>query len=239
MCSLVADTSLTHSCSTTGASQQLDTSLKKHANQGSPSGIHLGLLQLQTKRLSTQRQRVCAGICPKAQFFAALIGSLASCGISTAAYALFSSVYEIGGDKLPAPTAKIWLDMARLMTGGRLPEHVLGYCWGGAVLGVVMALLPEVLAALESNSRLSPAAKAAVAAATQVTPSGIGFAVGMYISPEFVLPRVIGGLLSIPAVWSWVAPTEHHGNMLITASGLVLGEGICSMLVTIVKSLLL
>jgi uncharacterized oligopeptide transporter (OPT) family protein len=49
----------------------------------------------------------CAGICPKAQFLAALIGSLASCGVSTAAYALFSHVYVIGGETLPAPTAGV------------------------------------------------------------------------------------------------------------------------------------
>ena len=189
-------------------------------------------------RLLTKCLCVHTGICPKAQFFAALIGSLASCGISTAAYALFSSVYQIGGDKLPAPTAKIWLDMARLVTGGSLPEHVVSYCWGGAVLGVAMALLPELLATVECRPQLSSTAKAAVSAATQVMPSGIGFAVGMYISPEFVLPRVIGGVLSIPAVWSWAAPAKHRGNMLITASGLVLGEGIGSMLATIVKSFL-
>jgi uncharacterized oligopeptide transporter (OPT) family protein len=45
------------------------------------------------------------GICPKSQLVAALIGSLASCWVSTAAYALFAHVYEIGGPKLPAPTA--------------------------------------------------------------------------------------------------------------------------------------
>lgn len=135
--------------------------------------------------------------------------------------------------------AAIWLDMARLVTGHGLPEHVVGYCWAGAVVGVALALLPELLAAIESKPRLRPSMQAAVAAAKFVLPSGIGFAVGMYISPEFVLPRVLGGVLSLPNVWAWVAPPHHHGSMLITASGLVLGEGIASMLATIAQSFLL
>lgn len=106
------------------------------------------------------------------------------------------------------------------------------------MLGVLMALLPELLSAIESKPHLSPSARAAFNAANWVMPSSIGFAVGMYISPEFVLPRVIGGVLSIPSIWAWAAPPKHRGNMLITASGLVLGEGIGSMLATIVKSFL-
>jgi uncharacterized oligopeptide transporter (OPT) family protein len=129
--------------------------------------------------------------------------------------------------------------MARLVTGESLPEHVVNYCWAGAVLGVILALLPELVAAIESKNQLSSAAQGAVRAAKWVMPSGIGFAVGMYISPEFVIPRVLGGTLSIPAVWAITAPEKQKGNMLITASGLVLGEGIGSMIATMFKSLLL
>jgi uncharacterized oligopeptide transporter (OPT) family protein len=107
------------------------------------------------------------------------------------------------------------------------------------VLGVILALLPELLAAIESKKQLSSSAQAIVNAAKWAMPSGIGFAVGMYISPEFVLPRVLGGILCIPAVWACIAPAKQKGNMLITASGLVLGEGIGSMVATVFKSILL
>lgn len=127
--------------------------------------------------------------------------------------------------------------MARLVTGGSLPAHVVSFCWAGALLGVILALLPELLAAIEYRTRLSLSVQAAVSTVKFVMPSGIGFAVGMYISPQFVLPRVLGGILSVQTVWAWAAPPQHRGNMLITASGLVLGEGIGSMLATIVKSI--
>lgn len=180
------------------------------------------------------------GVCPKCQFAAALLGSMASCWFSTAAYALFSSVYEIGGDKLPAPTAAIWIDMARLVTGGNLPPHVELYCWVGACTGVVLALVPDVLDALKSWRRFSPDSRVSrvISLIEWCWPSGIGLAIGAYILPQFVLPRVFGALIAMPSVWGRCAPLNYRGSMLVVASGLVLGEGIASMVTTIVKSLL-
>jgi hypothetical protein len=84
------------------------------------------------------------GVCPRAQFIAMLIGSLASCFVSSAAYRLYSSVYEIGGEKLPAPTAQIWLYMAQLVTGGSLPDGVVVFCWLGALLPLARTIVPQV-----------------------------------------------------------------------------------------------
>ncbi len=56
------------------------------------------------------------GVCPRQQFAAMLIGSSASIFVSVAAYALYTSTYEVPGPKFPAPTAEIWLDMAKLVS---------------------------------------------------------------------------------------------------------------------------
>ena len=68
----------------------------------------------------------------------------------------------------PAPTAAIWLDMAALVNGGRLPEHVLPSC---AVAAVVAAALPFVGLYLQRIQ--GPSGKRLEA----WLPSSIGFAV--------------------------------------------------------------
>lgn len=45
---------------------------------------------------------------PKSQFYGQMIGSLASVFISSAAYKLYKSVYEIPGPAFRVPTAAIW-----------------------------------------------------------------------------------------------------------------------------------
>ena len=55
------------------------------------------------------------GVCPRAQFFAQLIGSAASAIISVGAYALYTAAWEVPGPNFPVPSARIWLDMADLV----------------------------------------------------------------------------------------------------------------------------
>ena len=47
--------------------------------------------------------------------------------------------------------------------------------------------------------------------------------IGMYLTPDFTLPRVLGALLELG--WRRLAPASHKRSMLVVASGLVLGEG--------------
>jgi hypothetical protein len=44
-----------------------------------------------------------------------LIGSGASIFVSVGAFKLYTSTYEVPGPEFPAPTAEIWLDMAKLV----------------------------------------------------------------------------------------------------------------------------
>lgn len=69
------------------------------------------------------------GVCPRAQFYAMLIGSAASVFVSVAAYALYTSAFVIPGPEFPAPTAQIWLDMAELVctSGPPLSRLSMGF----------------------------------------------------------------------------------------------------------------
>lgn len=67
-------------------------------------------------------------------------------------------------------------------------------------------------------------------------PSGIGFAVGMYVSPKWTIPRVIGSI--IEQVWLRANARAHSNLMVIVASGLVLGEGVASILNAAVRAAL-
>ena len=66
-------------------------------------------------------------------------------------------------------------------------------------------------------------------------PSGIGFAVGMYVAPKWTLPRVIGSL--IEQGWLVWKPKSHASLMVVVASGLVLGEGTASIVTAVSKAI--
>ena len=100
---------------------------------------------------------------------------------------------------------------------GALPPSTLHYARGFAGLGVVLslleALLPHALAAL--------------------LPSGMSVGVGMYLTPDFTIPRVLGALLEL--TWRRCSPDSHRRLMLVVASGFVLGEGLWSIVALLLK----
>ena len=86
----------------------------------------------------------------------------------------------------------------------------------------------------ESVSTSSHVWVAVLKGAKWLLPSGIGFAVGMYVSPRWTIPRVVGS--AIEQVWLHYRPDTHRSLMVIVASGLVLGEGTASILAAAVKA---
>ena len=52
---------------------------------------------------------------PRAQFYGQLIGSSLSIIVSATAYTLYQRAYTIPGPFFPAPTAYVWLSLARLL----------------------------------------------------------------------------------------------------------------------------
>ena len=61
-------------------------------------------------------------------------------------YHLFSSAYEIGGDRLPAPAAMAWKAMAELLAEGldALPTHAEAAVAWAAGIGILLPLLRRV-----------------------------------------------------------------------------------------------
>lgn len=81
------------------------------------------------------------GASPRAQFFAQLIGSLWSVVMSAAVYRLYDKVYTIPGNVFRIPTAVVWIDCARLVTGKGLPRHALKFSW---IFGCIFAFISAV-----------------------------------------------------------------------------------------------
>lgn len=52
---------------------------------------------------------------PRAQFYGQLIGSSVSIPVTATAYNLYTRAYTIPGPEFPAPTAYVWLSLARLL----------------------------------------------------------------------------------------------------------------------------
>ncbi|KAK3809660.1 MAG: OPT oligopeptide transporter protein-domain-containing protein [Linnemannia elongata] len=183
------------------------------------------------------------GASPKAQFWGQLIGSLASVFISTGVYKLYSSAYELPGPQFAVPTAKIWLELARLVNGQSLPAHTVPFIVGFATLFAGLTILTTVysdVAFLKSKDRHgNPIQRPKW---LTYVPSGIAFAIGMYNLPNFTLARFVGGVVSV--AWDWYCK-QYPGNkyaklgrvfLIIIASGFVLGEGTLSIVNLLLKT---
>jgi len=93
--------------------------------------------------------------------------------------------------------------MALLMKDGlgALPESALYFAGLFAALGVALPVLEK---------RLSEEWRHCV-------PSGIAFGIGMYITPDWTIPRVIGAV--VESQWRARYPGSHGLHYLMLASG--------------------
>ena len=145
------------------------------------------------------------GASPLAQFWGQLIGSFAGAIVSAGVYRLYTNVYEIPGGLFQVPTSYVWIFTARLVTGKGLPPMAWQF-------SLVAGLCFVALTAVRVRGHAW-------------VPGGIAFAVGMYNTPSFTLARVIGGLIN----WYWrLYRGREETPVIILASGLILGEGLVS-----------
>ncbi|KAF9353147.1 hypothetical protein BGX26_009082, partial [Mortierella sp. AD094] len=186
------------------------------------------------------------GASPKAQFYAQLIGSFASVFISTGVFKLYASAYALPGPQFSVPTAKVWLDLARLVNGHSLPLHTPPFIWGFAIFFAVLTLVNVYYS--DAAFLRSTGPNGSIRGRPRwinYIPSGIAFAIGMYNLPNFTLARFVGGLVSL--WWDWHCkkyanhPTAKYAKLgrvflIIIASGFVLGEGTFSILNLILKT---
>ena len=110
---------------------------------------------------------------------------------------------------------------------------MIPFCIASAALAAMLPLIGYLANStqdsdsdLDSNPDVQSIKSKVGKALLRSLPSGIGFAVGMYVAPKWTIPRVIGSL--IEQGWLWWRPNSHAGLMVVVASGLVLGEGTAS-----------
>lgn len=168
---------------------------------------------------------------PQAQFIAQIFGSIWGVLIATPMYRWYDKIYQIPGPLFKIPTAVIWIDCARLVNGHELPEKVGLFVIIFGILSFVLSLIRGIVT---SGSRYYKY--------TRLIPSGVSVGIGIYNTPSFTLARFLGGLIS----WYWIRRlANRHSSLvdsgkvslIIFSSGLVLGEGLFSVVNMILASL--
>ncbi|CAO1600577.1 OPT super [Xanthoria calcicola] len=152
------------------------------------------------------------GASPRAQFYGQMIGSAVGAVVSAGVYKLYTSVYQVPGGLFQVPTGYVWIFTARLVTGKGLPPMAWQWALGAGMIFAVMTALR-----IKGQGRWWQA----------WVPGGIAVAVGMYNTPSFTLARTIGGLVNW--YWRWYRKREDT-PVIVLASGLILGEGLVSIL---------
>ncbi|KAF7187991.1 putative oligopeptide transporter [Pseudocercospora fuligena] len=152
------------------------------------------------------------GASPKAQFWGQLIGSGVGAIVSACVYRLYTNVYQIPGGLFQVPTGFVWVFTARLVTGQGLPPKTAEFAAGAAALWAVLTAVR--IYGQSKKAKWVP-----------YIPGGIAVAVGMYNTPSFTLARTVGGLMA----WYWtIWKKREETPMIVLASGLILGEGLMS-----------
>ncbi|KAF2036679.1 oligopeptide transporter-like protein [Setomelanomma holmii] len=166
------------------------------------------------------------GAAPSAQFYGQIIGSAVGAVLSAAVYKLYTNVYKIPGGLFEVPTGYVWVFTARLVTGTGLPPMVKEWASGAAVMFAVSTAI-RVYATSRKQRGIG-------GKWIDFVPGGIAVAVGMYNTPSFTLARTIGGLISL---WwrRWKGRSETP--IIVLASGLILGEGLFSIVNLVLASL--
>ena len=159
------------------------------------------------------------GASPKAQFYGQLIGSFIGAVSAALVYKLYISVYHIPNDLFQIPSAYVWIFTARLVTGQGLPEQAWEWAAGAGLIWCILTII-----------RITGRGKAWQA----YIPGGIAVAVGIYNVPSFTLARTVGGLIN--AYWRHWSKREE-APIVVLASGLILGEGVVSIVNLVLTSL--
>lgn len=171
---------------------------------------------------------------PRAQFYGQIIGSSVSILVTATAFTLYNRAYEIPGPSFPAPTAYVWLSLARLLRtcdgfnlnkllpkltllkigDGHLPEKSAVFM--AAFAGVFAVLSMVKVYGIRRELRF-----------VKWIPSGVAFAIGFLNPPSFSLARLIGGIAEY-VYRTRYAKDGRDIRLIVIASGFVLGEGVIS-----------
>ncbi|CAD6885829.1 unnamed protein product [Tilletia controversa] len=144
------------------------------------------------------------GSSPHSQFKGQLVGSTLGIFVSVFAYQLYARTYELPGPQFPAPSAGVWLNLARLLNNGHLPPKSAVFMSVFAAIFAVTGILRSVARARGikrefTSGGAAPQRTSSAKPSWEVfaawMPSGIAFAVGILNTPNFSLARLVGGLI--------------------------------------------
>lgn len=171
---------------------------------------------------------------PQAQFLAQIFGSIWGVLIAAPMYRWYDKIYEIPGPLFKIPTAVIWIDCARLVNGHELPENVGKFV---IIFGIIFLILSFIRGIINENNKYYKFSR--------WIPSGVAVGIGIYNPPSFTLARFLGGLIS----WYWIKKLRERSTpesslvgdgkitLIIFSSGLVLGEGLFSVVNMVLTSI--
>ncbi|KAK0543998.1 OPT superfamily protein [Tilletia horrida] len=136
------------------------------------------------------------GSAPHSQFKGQLIGSTLGVFVSVFAYQLYAKTYELPGTQFPAPSAGVWLNLARLLNNGHLPPKSGTFMVIFATVFAITGIMRTAARARQmKRGDAAHRAKSRWEVIADWLPSGIAFAVGILNTPNFSLARLVGGLI--------------------------------------------
>lgn len=176
---------------------------------------------------------------PRAQFYGQLIGSSVSIIVTTTAFTLYNRAYVIPGPSFPAPTAYVWLSLARLLRmyqgrlhvfpeltcppgDGQLPEKSSSFMIGFSLLFGLLSATKTFTARRQHWL-------------AKWIPSGVAFAIGFLNTPSFSIARLIGGVME-HVYRTRYAKDKSDIRLIVIASGFVLGEGVVSIVTLVLQT---
>ncbi|GAP92893.1 putative OPT superfamily oligopeptide transporter [Rosellinia necatrix] len=159
------------------------------------------------------------GACPVHQLLGMVFGSAVGGLVAVGLYRLHTSVYEIPGPVFQVPSAFVWRAGAKLAVGQDLPEMVPQVCLATGIIFAIIALTRTCYSHRAWSVYL---------------PMGVPFSVGMYLTPSFTLARAVGAV----GAYYWVHIMKRSNtSLLVFASGLILGEGLASIVSLVFEAL--
>jgi OPT family oligopeptide transporter len=158
------------------------------------------------------------GATPKRQTYAQLAGVLVGSLVAVPIFFAVTGAFGIGTEAMPAPSAVAWSGMAQLFSKGigALPPYTSYGVVGGIVLGILLTLL--------ENTKLR-----------KFIPSPYGFGIAMIMPIDFSIMIFLGAMVKL--VMDKRVPAWMDAYSISLASGLVIGESVIGVVISIMSAL--
>jgi OPT family oligopeptide transporter len=183
--------------------------------------ITAGVADSAADLLTDLKSGYCLGANARQQFLAQFSGIFVGTAVVVPAfYLIVPDVSAIGSNKFPAPAAQVWASVARLLSNGFESLHPTARL--ALLIGGLVGLL------IPMAERLFPKARAFI-------PSAMGLGLAFCIPFWNCLSMFIGGLVAF--FFEKARPTLAEKYTIPTASGLIAGESLAGIFITLGQTL--